>query len=146
MTKHIPPQRLFPAAPIGSLLKRAGQDRPAMRNQAPADLPHCQCIRQLPCMKCGLEPCLEAAHVRMNSAAHGKRQALGKKPDSRWVVPLCSACHTRDPDSQHKLGEREFWDRLGINPLLVARALWEASGDLVRMRMVVVKAIAERES
>lgn len=142
--KHVFPQRLTPAAPIGSLLKRAGKDRPAMRNQAPADLPHLAAIRLLPCLKCGLEPCGEAAHVRMNSAALGKRNAMGKKPDSRWVVPLCRACHQSDPDAQHRIGEQEFWVRLGINPLLVAKQLFEVSADLVRMRAVVFKAIAER--
>ncbi len=142
MTKHIPPQRLSPAAPIGSLLKRA-VERPAKERATP-DLGYSAAIRMLPCLKCGLDPCLECAHVRMNSAAHGKRQALGKKPSSAWTVPLCSGCHTRDPDSQHKIGEREFWGRLGINPLLVARKLWEASGDVVRMRAIVMTAIAER--
>lgn len=144
MTRHVFPQRLSPAAPLGSLLKRAGKDRPATRDKAPADLSYLASIRILPCLKCGLDPCLEAAHVRMNSAAHGKRQAMGKKPSSAWTLPLCSGCHTRDPDSQHRLGEQEFWDRLGINPLLVAKKLWEASGDVVRMRAVVMVAIAER--
>jgi hypothetical protein len=138
MTKHVMPQRLAPAAPIGSLLKRAGNDRPAMRNQAPADLPHLAAIRQLPCLKCGLEPCGEAAHVKKG---HVK---MGRRPPDSQTVPLCRARHQTDPDAQHRVGEEEFWGRLGINPLLVAKRLFEVSGDVVRMRAVVLTAIAER--
>jgi len=138
------PQR-FPSAPVGSLLKRGRTERTSTRAPV-SDVAHLACIRQLPCLKCGMEPCGEAAHVRLNSSAFGKRQALGARPGDEWAVSLCRACHTGDPDSQHKIGEREFWDRLGINPLLVARELWEASGDVVRMRAVVFSAIAERKS
>lgn len=141
------PQRLSPPAAPGALLKRhhAGAAKPAPIQRArAADAPYLARVRACPCLKCGLDPAGEAAHVRMNSPAHGKRQAMGKRPDDRWALPLCAACHTRDPDSQHKLGEAEFWHRVGLNPLIVCAELYAVRDDPVVMRGVVVKAIAGR--
>lgn len=145
MTRHVMPQRLV-ASPIryGDLAKRT-REKPQQLAPIP-DRAHIDCIRQLPCLKCGLEPCNEAAHVRMNSAALGKRQALGKRPSDEWTVPLCRACHLTDADALHKIGERPFWDALGINPLFVAQDLYAAECDLVRMRAIVLRAIAERDT
>ncbi len=61
-----------------------------------------------------------------------------------WTTPLCDGCHTNDYDAQHRIGEREFWRRLGINPFLLCQRLYAARGDLVAMRAVVMVAIAER--
>ena len=94
-------------------------------------------VRQCPCLACGDEPC-EAAHLRMQSAAHGKRGGIGKKPADKWALPLCTADHRR----QHDKGERAFWDILNINPHLVAERLYAVRGDLVRMREVIAKAMA----
>ena len=139
--KHIPPQRLSPAAPIGSLLKREHAERPAKGARKPTSSPsHLVAIRMLPCLKCGMDPCGEAAHVKKSHVMMGRRP-----PDSQ-VVPLCRACHQIDPDAQHRIGEEEFWGRMGINPLLVARKLWEASGDVVKMRAIVFTFIAMRET
>lgn len=136
----------------GSLLKRPREQRVRrlpFRSARETDASYLDLIRQLPCLCCGLEanpPYLnDPAHVRMNSAAFGKRQAVGQKPDDRWALSLCRACHTDDPDSQHKIGEQEFWRRVGLNPLLVCEALQKAAPDLVKMRYVVIDAIAKRE-
>ena len=134
--KHTPPpQRFSPIAAPGSLFKRAGKDRPATRDQAPAGVGHGALVRQLPCLKCGLEPCGEAAHVK---------RGLGHWRPPHRVVPLCPGCHRIDPDAQHRIGEEAFWGGLGIDPVMVAKRLWAASGDVVRMRMIVMTAIAER--
>jgi hypothetical protein len=138
------PQRLAKIAPHGTLLKRT-MSLEALR-QPEAQPSYLAMIRLLPCLKCGLEDSSEAAHIRMNSGAHGKHNGMGKKPDPRWTVPLCAACHREDNDSQHKVGELAFWNLLGINPLLVATRLYGAKGDVVRMRAIVLSAIAERQS
>lgn len=139
------PQRLSPRAFPGSLLKHARRQKGRERLiPTPADDDHAKAIRELPCLKCGLDPCGECAHVRMNSAALGKQQALGKRPTSEWTVPLCRACHQGDSDSQHKIGEQEFWHRLGINPLLAAQRLHAVSPDVARMRAVAFVIIGER--
>lgn len=146
MREH--PQRLTPPAAPGALLKRAFglAQRIKLRDTADRDPVYLGLVRQMPCLKCGMEPppLCEAAHVRMQSAAHGKRGGIGKKPADRWALPLCAACHRIDKDSQHAVGENLFWHILGINPLLTCARLYAARGDLLRMRAVVLRAIAER--
>src|SRR3954471_17144380 len=74
---------------------------------------HLEFIRQLPCICCGRTPAGEAAHVRERRAEFGKVNAMGKKPDGKFTLPLCHQCHVGD---QHtKYGEPEFWARLGID-------------------------------
>lgn len=139
--------RVAPVAPIGSLLKqiRAAQLRPRSslgRRPRVLEPLHLEAIRQLPCLKCGMEPCGEAAHVRLNCAALGKRTGIGEKPSDMWAVPLCRSCHLTDPDAQHKVGEIAFWHALAINPLRVAVALHRVSPDIVAMRAVVLSFMA----
>jgi len=137
------PQRIAAACPPGSLLKRV-QVQPRTRQEvAGRDLPYLALVRQLPCLKCGMEPS-EAAHIRFASAAFGKASGLGRKPDDRHSVRLCAGCRRLDRDAQHTRGEREFWDSIGINPLMVAQRLYAARGDLVAMRAVIFTTIAER--
>lgn len=147
MTREFP-QRLPTFSPPGALLKRAIAAEPAARNAREGDSEPLYLIelRRLPCLKCGLEPCGEAAHVRAQSGAHGKRSGMGKTPQDRWALPLCGGCHREDKDAQHKIGELAFWHGLGINPHLVCTQLYAAKGDPIRMRAVVFVAIAERES
>lgn len=135
-------------APIGSLLKKPGAARSkrlsmgrSPRVQEPS---HLAAIRQLPCLKCGLEGFSEAAHVRMNSAAFNKRGGIGAKPDDRWTLPLCPSCHHIDDDSQHRVGEEAFWHSLNLNPLLICEAVHKVSPDIVKMRAVVFSFMAER--
>lgn len=136
------PQRILASAPIGSLLKGAERFRPEPRVQD--DGAYLTLIRQLPCLKCGMDPAGEAAHVRLNSGTFNKRQAMARKPDPKWTVPLCRDCHQRDRDALHRTGELLFWRRLGINPFPVCERLFAARGDLVRMRAVALQTIAER--
>lgn len=150
MTKHTPhPQRLAPASAPGSLLKRAvalhvSRKLERTRELLGHDPAYLAAIRQLPCLKCGLDPAGVAAHVRMNSGLFNKRQAMARKPHSKWTVPLCNACHTTDADSQHKLGELAFWNMLGVNPLLACERLYTAKGDITRMRAIAFQVIGER--
>src|ERR1700678_1820414 len=150
MTKLIQmPQRLASTNRPGELLKRPLSVVPSPRRTNPdRDESHLKLIRQCPCLNlnCGAEPC-EAAHIRISSAAHGKpKTGLGQKPPDRWTVPLCSGCHTRDRGAQHRIGEITFWHKAGLNPIIVAKQLYEATGDLVKMRAICFNAIAERES
>lgn len=138
------PQRIARIAPPGALLKDVFdltlRLRPAQNDDDPNYL---AAIRQLPCLKCGMEPS-ESAHLRMQSGAHGKRSAMGKKPAERHALPLCADCHRLDREAQHKIGERAFWGNLGLNPFLIADRLYAQRGDLVAMRAVILNAIADR--
>jgi hypothetical protein len=140
------PQRLSPQSPIGSLFKRAFGPATRLRlADANAREPvYLALVRQLPCLKCAMEPCGEAAHVRLTSAAFHKRGGMAKKPADRWAAPLCGGCHREDRDALHRVGEYLFWQELGINPLLVCEKLYAARADIVRMRAIALQAIAER--
>lgn len=142
MTKLVMPQRIIPFAHGAAFAASAVKLRENEHAHARPD--HLALIRQCPCLKCGLDPAGEAAHVRLNSAAAGKRQAMGRKPNDSWTVPLCRACHVSDPDALHRIGEREFWDRIGIGVIKAAQRLYAATGDLVAMRAVALSIIGER--
>lgn len=141
------PQRISRPEPPGSLLKRitVAALRRVQAEPKGGDPAYLAQVRQLPCLKCGMEPS-EAAHVRFASAAFGKASGMQKKPLDAYAVPLCASCHRLDRDAQHSRGERMFWAELGINPLLVAQRLYVQRGDLVAMRAVVMVAIAERRT
>lgn len=135
--------RFANVAPVGSLLKRPPppKRKPAAKPQARArDNAHLDAIRQLPCInpRCRRDPAGVAAHVRFACSAVGKPQTgMQTKPDDAWTLPLCQSCHTDAPDAQHKGDEIAFWQRLGIDPLKIATALYDASPNVEHMRAVV---------
>jgi hypothetical protein len=97
-----------------------GQKRPRVKLED-----HLQFIRTLPCLVTGRRP-VEAAHIRYADMRLGKRgTGMGEKPDDQWVVPLSPEAH-RD---QHQHDEMAWWRSKGIDPVVVALALWKASGD-----------------
>jgi hypothetical protein len=140
------PQRFNIIAKPGDLLKRQGEGRGRiiMLAATERDPVYLARVRMMPCLRCGVEPCGEAAHVRRQSGTFNKRGGMGKRPADRFALPLCRGCHTADADAQHRVGEALFWLRVGLNPLLVCERLYPARGDLVAMRAVVLRAIAER--
>jgi hypothetical protein len=138
------PQRLTHHAPAGSLLKRFEAPAPRPRAETQWDPDYLKMVRECPCLSCGLDPCGEAAHVRMASAAFRKASGMGKTPPDRWALSLCGDDHRVLKTAQHNHGEAQFWFRLGISPLLVCEKLYAQRGDLVAMQAVVFIAIAER--
>lgn len=139
------PRRLTPPAPPGSMLKHLTVVAPVPRKDATDHDPdYLALVRQCPCLSCGLDPCGEAAHVRFASAAHGKASGMHKKPSDQWALSLCAGCHRLNRDAQHNRNEYEFWNALGINPLLTCIQLYARRGDLVAMRSVIFVAIAGR--
>lgn len=92
------------------------------RVQCPAFLAF---VRRCPCCACPAPAPSQAAHIRMGNPAIGKRNAgIGEKPSDRWAVPLCADCHLDAPDAQHKVGERKFWERVGVDPFALAAQLY----------------------
>ncbi|EJN07922.1 Protein of unknown function (DUF968) [Bradyrhizobium sp. YR681] len=140
------PQRITPPAAPGALLKpvcEIAQIR-KVKPELADDPDYLALVRQCPCLYCGVEPCGEAAHVRLASAAFGKSSGLQKKPHDQWALPLCRDDHLNARHAQHKRNEEAFWRALGINPLLIAQRLYAQRGDLVAMRAVAIVAISER--
>lgn len=105
----------------------------SLRQRDPRDLesPYLKWVRLLPCVGCAVagrhvSPC-EAAHVKMGIASHGWREhGLQERSHDRHAVGLCDRCHRVGPTAQHNMGERKFWDRLGICPACLADELSRA--------------------
>lgn len=89
---------------------------------------HLQFLRGLFCVVTGAPA--EAAHIRMGSLMHGKRETgAGERPSDKWAVPLSPAEHRLYNDSQHNMGERKYWEAKSIDPIVIAALLWTVTGD-----------------
>lgn len=60
---------------------------------------------------------VQAAHVRI-----GTDGGTGLKPSDRYALPLCEGAHLGD---QHTAGERQFWEKFGLDPLKEAEKAFE---------------------
>jgi len=82
-------------------------------------------IRSLPCAVTGLY-CVEAAHLSTGNKfyGHGGR-GMSRKASDRWALPLSSSEHR----SQHDMKEAEYWECVGIDPWVLALALWGIWSD-----------------
>lgn len=86
-------------------------------------------IRSLPCAVTGSRVDIQAAHLSFacTPLGHYSRGKSSKAPD-RWALPLSADAHRQ----QHKGNEKLFWDRNGIDPHILALAifgLWSDLGD-----------------
>jgi hypothetical protein len=138
------PRRLTPPAPFGALLKQVFAAPRQRRPEAERDPDYLALVRLCPCLSCGMDPAYEAAHVRLSSAVFAKASGLGKKPADKWALPLCPDDHRLAKHAQHNHGEQQFWDALGIRPLIACVRLHAQRGDLVAMRAVIFSTIATR--
>ena len=90
-------------------------------------------IALLPCVACfraGIvnKKQVVVAHVRMPIFEAGWRETgMQEKPNDRRTVPLCNDHHRDDSAiGQHQIGERKFWEDMGINPAELCAALSDA--------------------
>ena len=136
--------RIANQAKPGSLLDKRSRSKrvrpvaPGQRKPREKDTVYLELVRCLSCLRCGRWP-VQAAHVR-TSADGEPPVGGGRKPDDSRVLPLCAWCHTDASDAQHRVGEREFYGELGIDPLALAKKLYAAKPDVGAMRMVLHKA------
>jgi hypothetical protein len=76
---------------------------------------HLRYVAQQPCLVCGRKPS-DPHHLR-----HVQPRALGRRASDEFAVPLCRVHHR----AVHRAGdERAWWTAAGIDPLKVARKLW----------------------
>lgn len=99
--------------------------RPRVKNEK-----HLEFVRSLPCLLTGRTDGVEAAHIRYANRALGKLAVGGQeKPSDRWTIPLHFTRHRTDKDAQHTGNEERWWKEQGIDPCIIALALWGATGD-----------------
>lgn len=97
------------------------QRRPRVHNEK-----HLAFIRSLCCVVSGDNTGTEACHIRYTDRRVAKHNAgVGQKPDDFFVVPLSSAEHRK----QHAMKEADYWQQVGIDPIMIALALYAVSGD-----------------
>jgi hypothetical protein len=81
---------------------------------------HLRFVASQPCLICGRTPS-HAHHVR-----HAQSRGLSLKVSDEFTVPLCAIHH----HSIHTTGkEREWWQERNIEPLKIAKALWQQSRE-----------------
>lgn len=106
----------------------AAKKRPGMSEA------HLVLIRRLPCCVSGAAAPSDPHHLK-DRLSH--ERGIGRRATDRWTVPLSRKMH----DQLEALGsrrEREWFMQHGIeDPLELANALWNVSGDLDRMRKVL---------
>lgn len=98
------------------------------------DKAHLDFVRSQSCCVCGRVPRSAAAHIRFSDAAAGAvNPGMQRRPCDSKTVPLCDpGCHKEAPGSQHDGNEREFWERVGLDPRVIAARLWIESGAAAR--------------
>ena len=80
------------------------------------DKHHLRFVASQPCLVCGASPS-DPHHIRF-----AQPKALGLKVSDEFTVPLCRAHHRELHDNGN---ERAWWHDMGIDPLAVAKRLWE---------------------
>src|SRR5579871_2973470 len=79
---------------------------------------HLSFVRGQPCLVCRQSPC-DPHHLRFVQP-----KALGLKVSDEFTVPLCRAHH----HDLHRHGnEKAWWVNMQIEPLPIAKELWQAS-------------------
>jgi ERF superfamily len=80
------------------------------------DRAHLEFVSSRPCLLCGRRPS-DAHHLRF-----AQPRALGRRVSDEFAVPLCRTHHR----VLHNRGdEAAWWDELKLDPVMVARQLWE---------------------
>jgi hypothetical protein len=79
---------------------------------------HLLFVRARPCLVCQQTP-VDAHHLKF-----AQQRALGRKVSDEFTVPLCRAHH----QDLHRHGnEKAWWSNMQIEPLPIARELWDDS-------------------
>ena len=112
------PRRSKPAQPKKRQSHPKGIDKNTLTLAEPRrvrDRDHVRYVATQPCLVCGRQPS-DAHHLRFVQS-----RALGRKVSDEFTVPLCRGHHRE----VHRHGdEGAWWQKVGIDPLPLARALW----------------------
>ena len=89
---------------------------PAQRPKRHRNKEHLAHVAQQPCLLCARKP-TDPHHLRFMEP-----RALGLKASDEFTVPLCRVHHRQ---AHHAGDERKWWKTAGIDPVKVARELWQ---------------------
>jgi hypothetical protein len=79
------------------------------------DRDHLRFVAAQPCLVCGRTPS-DPHHVKF-----AEHRAIGRRVSDRFTVPICRLHHRE----LHRRGnERAWWQKQGIDPLVIAASLW----------------------
>jgi hypothetical protein len=79
------------------------------------DRDHVRHVAKQPCLVCGRQPS-DPHHLRFSQS-----RAMGRKVSDEFTVPLCRGHHRE----VHCCGEEAaWWQKVGLDPTIAARALW----------------------
>ena len=113
-----PPDRKCSATPTDPALQRSRRADPPLpfpKTSRRRDKRHLRFVASQPCLVCRRTPS-DPHHLRF-----AEPRALGCKVSDEFTVPLCRTHHR----ALHEFGdERAFWHNSGIDPLPIARDLW----------------------
>jgi hypothetical protein len=86
------------------------------------DREHLKFVASQPCLICGRTPS-DAHHIKF-----AEQRGIARKVSDRFTVPACRLHHRE----LHRQGnERIWWERQGIDPLVIAATLWDRTHAVV---------------
>jgi hypothetical protein len=86
------------------------------------DRNHLRFVASQPCLICGRTPS-DPHHIKF-----AEQVAMGRKVSDRFSVPVCRMHHR---ELHRKGNERTWWERQGIDPLVIAASLWDRTHVVV---------------
>lgn len=95
---------------------------------------HLKLIRQLPCCVCGRPGPSDPHHLKANLS---HERGVGRRATDRWAVPICRMHHD-EVEAVGSRNETSWFAYFGIDPLELASALWNATGDRGRMLRILL--------
>lgn len=121
-----------PKAKLARQKEKAPRERKAKRPGN--DAAHLANITKLRCIVCGTHRNIHPHHLK----CAGGRGAQMRAPD-KFAIPLCGDDHMfgADPVEKHgRAGELTWFEKRGIDPIALSKALWAARGNLEAMQRV----------
>jgi hypothetical protein len=112
------PQKIV-AVDGSDLVQAKGIDKSVLAVAAPRryrNREHLRSVAKQPCLICGRKPS-DPHHLR-----YVQPRALGRKASDEFTVPLCRVHHRAIHRARD---ERAWWQEVGIDPVKVARKLWQ---------------------
>ena len=134
MAHQIPTEHVYGNfKPTGVKKKKQGNSKWREKREGMSE-DHCKLIRQLPCTTCNLIPASTVHHLKDTP---DKERGMGVRSTDKWGLPECPTCHDEVERAGTK-NETSWYLERGIDPIELAEALWNNTGDLPKMVNVMI--------